>query len=265
MPSVAVSAHHLPAIANLRRSAARIFLVLIGGGAIVWGASTLPMFWQQSKLERVAGYLMNRAAFKPGALDPLIPQVEAVEGSEICRPAGLRSAAIIRLRLAEEAMAAGARREIDGRLSALQASIRKSLACAPSDPFLWMVMAWLDGATGGFRPVQLQYLRLSYRFGPNEGWVVARRVRFALSTFERLPPDLAEAATNEFARMVDGWVYPDSVALFTGPGWPIHDRLLASLKNVGELQREAFAKALYKQGYDVAVPGITAPEPRPWR
>src|ERR1700736_799575 len=49
MPSVAVSAHLLPAIANLRRSAARIFLVLIGGGAIVWGALTLPMFWQQSK------------------------------------------------------------------------------------------------------------------------------------------------------------------------------------------------------------------------
>jgi hypothetical protein len=128
-----------------------------------------------------------------------------------------------------------------------------------------MVMAWLDGATTGLRPVQLEYLRLSYRLGPNEGWVAARRNRLALAIFERLPPDLAEAAVSEFARLVDGWVYPDSIALFTGPGWPIHDRLLASLKDVGELQREAFAKALYTQGYDVAVPGITAPEARPWR
>jgi hypothetical protein len=248
-----------------RRSAARIFLVLVGGCAIGWGASTLPVFWRDAKLERIAGYLMERAAFKPGALDPFIPQLEAVERSDTCRPDALRSAAIIRLRLAEEAMAASARREIDGRLGALQASIRKSLDCAPSDPFLWMVMAWLDGATEGFRPVQMQYLRLSYRFGPNEGWVAARRNRFALAIFERLPPDLAEAATSEFARMVDGWVFPETVALLTGPGWPNRDRLLDSLKNVGELQREVFAKALYTRGYDVAVPGITAPEPRPWR
>jgi hypothetical protein len=94
--------------------------------------------------------------------------------------------------------------------------------------------------------------RNAFRLGPNEGWVVARRVRLAISIFERLPPDLAEAATREFPRIVDNWVYPDSVALFTGSGGPIHDRLLASLKNVGELQREAFAKALYRQGYDVA-------------
>ena len=61
--------------------------------------------------------------------------------------------------------------------------------------------------------------------------------------------------------MVDSWVYPDTIALFTGPGWPIRDRLLASLQNVGALQREVFAKALYTQGYDIVVPESRPPTP----
>jgi hypothetical protein len=249
----------------LRRAAARVFFLLIGAGAVAWGTLTLPEFWREAGLEQIAVRLADRSPFKPGALDALVPSVEAVEAATRCRPEALHSAALIRLRLAEEAVAGALRREIDGRLAALQVTIRKSLACAPADPFLWMVMAWLDGATAGFRPAQTEYLRLSYRLGPNEGWIAPRRNRLALATFERLPPDLADAAIHEFARLVDGWVYPDAVALFTGPGWPIRDRLLASLRDLGGPQREVFAKALYTQGYDVAVPGITNPEPRPWR
>ena len=90
-----LSAHLLHAIANLRRLAARILLVLLGGGAIVWGASTLPMFWRQANLQRIAGLLMERDTFRPGALDSLIPQMEAVEPADTCRPEALRSAAII--------------------------------------------------------------------------------------------------------------------------------------------------------------------------
>jgi hypothetical protein len=255
-------------IATLGRAAAtalaRLFVVLSGLVAIAWGASTLPMFWREATLERIAGRIIDRDVFKPGALEPLLPEVAAAEQARTCRPEALRSAAIIRMRMAESAMAAGERQEIDGRLSSLQDTIRRSLACSPADPFLWMVLAWVEGAREGFRLEQLQYLRLSYRLGPNEGWVAARRNRLALATFERLPPDLADAAVNEFAHMVDSWIYGETLAIFTGPGWPIRDRLLASLKDIGERQREAFAKALYAQGYDIKVPGITPRDPRPW-
>jgi hypothetical protein len=64
--------------------------------------------------------------------------------------------------------------------------------------------------------------------------------------------------------MVQSWIYSDTIAIFTGPGWPIHDRLLAALKDVGIRQREAFYIALYGRGYNVVVPGITPRPPRPW-
>jgi hypothetical protein len=243
---------------------ARLFTVLLGLAAIAWSATTLPVFWRQSVIERTAAYIVERNAFKPDALLPLLPAVEEIEQSTYCRPEALRSAAIIRMRLAENAMAAGERDTIDGRLGVLQDTVRRSLACAPSDSFMWMTLAWLEGARAGFQPDQLLELQLSYRLGPNEGWVAARRNRMALAMFERLPPDMADAAVNEFARMVDSWIYWETIAIFTGPGWPIRDRLLVSLSEVGERQREAFAKELYALGYNVAVSGIAPRAPRPW-
>lgn len=243
---------------------ARLFALLFGLSAIAWGADTLPVFMRRAPIERIASYIVNRDSFKPGALLPLLPAISAVEQEAYCQPVALHSAAIIRLRLAEDAVAAGAREDIDARLAALEDTIRRSLACVAADPFLWTVLAWLDGTRNGYRPEQLADLRLSYELGPNEGWVAARRNPFALSMFERLPPDLADSAVHEFARMVDSWVYWESIAIFTGPGWPIRDRLLAALREVGENQRRAFYIELYNHGYNVVVPGIAPLEPRPY-
>jgi hypothetical protein len=101
--------------------------------------------------------------------------------------------------------------------------------------------------------------------GPYEGWIADRRNRVALSMFWRLPPDLAEAVIREFAAMVNSQFYEAAIAILTGPGWPLHDQLLAGLTDSDVRQRAEFAKELYSAGYDVAVPGIAPPhERRPW-
>jgi hypothetical protein len=237
---------------------------MVGIAAMAWAANVLPVFWRQASVERIAGRITDYDKFNADSLQSFLPTIDVEEQSPYCRPELLHGASLVRMRLAEDAMAAGDRKAIDGRLAALQSTIERSLACAPTDAFLWVALAWLSDTTEGFRPEQLQYLRLSYQLGPNEGWIAARRNRVALSMFGRLPPDLADDAISEFAHMVDSWIYTDTIAILTGPGWPIHDRLLASLKDVGRQQREALAKALYERGYNVAVPGVAARNPRPW-
>lgn len=244
--------------------AARMFALALGASAVVWGLVVLPVFWRDSGLQQMAIRIENRASFKPEIIQALLPPAEAVEHNERCQPAALHAAAIVRLRLAEAAILAAERQSIDAKLDALDAAARHSLACAPADPFLWMALAWLDQARNGSKPEQLAFLRLSYRLGPNEGWVAARRNRLALAMYERLTPDLAEAALTEFARMLASGLHYETIAILTGPGWPIRGQLLARLKDVPERRREAFAKALYAQGYDVEVPGIPRPEARPW-
>ncbi len=242
----------------------RVMTAVLGLVAVAWGGANFSTFWRQSSLERAATAVINREAFKTDALDGLIPALADIENERYCRPSALHSAAVIRLRLAETALIGGKRSIMDERLDAADRSIRKSLDCSPRDAFLWMALAWVEDFRSGFQPEQLTYLRLSYATGPNEGWVAARRNRLALSMFARLSPDLADRAVVEFDRLLDSWIYWDAIAIFEGPGWPIHDRLLASLKDVGLRQRQAFADALYAQGYDVVIPGVEARKPRPW-
>ena len=119
----------------------RVFTILLGLSGVVWGATNFATLWRQLGIERIAAKILDRETFKPNALVPFIPALEEIEQSHYCRPQSVRSAAIIRLRLAEEALAAGERATVDERLSTLDSSIRKALACEPADPFLWMVLA----------------------------------------------------------------------------------------------------------------------------
>jgi hypothetical protein len=243
---------------------ARLFAVVFGLLACAWGAATISTFWSQISIERTAVGIVDGATFKLGSLDPLLPTLDQIELSNYCRPEAVHNSTIIRLQLAEDALANAQGHLIDARLDALENAIRRSLACSPSDPFLWMVLARVDQTRRGYQPEQLTYLRLSYQFGPYEGWIAVRRNRQALAMFGRLPPDLTEDVVREFAGMARSEFYADVISILTGPGWPIHDRLLASLKDVGMHQREELARELYSVGYDVAVPGIAPRAPRPW-
>jgi hypothetical protein len=243
---------------------ARLFAVVLGVLACVWGAATFPTFWSQISIERTADAIVDRDTFKPLSLDPLMPTVDQIERSSYCRPEAVHSAAIIRLRLAEDSLANAQRDVIDTRLGALEDAVRGSLACSPADPFLWMTLAWVDQTREGFRPEQLAYLRVSYQLGPYEGWIADRRNRLALSIFQRLPPDLVNAVVREFAGMVNSQLDEQAIAILTGPGWLIHDRLLAGLRDIDVRRREELAKELYSAGYDISVPGVAPRTPRPW-
>jgi hypothetical protein len=255
-------------LADLSHSAARGFLILVGFAALAWGAYTLPVFWRQSPLERTARHIIDGDPFKPEALLAMMPDVEAAERAGLCRPAALRGAAVVRLRVAELAFADAEPSSIPAsilsQLNASRDSIRRSLVCAPADPFLWVVLYWIESVRNGLRPDYLEYLRLSYRLGPNEGWIGAKRNGLALAVFEQLPPDVAEMALAEFANLLKSGFYGEAIASFTGPGWRLRELLLPRLKGVAERHRQAFSRALYTLGYDIAVPGIQSPDPRPW-
>jgi hypothetical protein len=213
-------------------------------------------------MERTATAIIARDVFKPHALDSLLPTVSEIERSRWCRAEALHSATIIRLWQAENALAARYRNAIDARLSSLESAIRHSLTCARSDPFLWMTLASLDGARKGTQPQQLTYLRVSYLVGPKVGRSTTQSLRSG--DVPTLPLILADADVREFARLMQSWIHLESLAIFKGSGWPIRDRLLASLQDIGLSQREAFYIELYTEDDNVVVPGVKPRDPRPW-
>jgi hypothetical protein len=238
---------------------ARSFVIVVGCLAVSWGVVEFPVFWQESSLERVGDRIIAGAPFKPEIIARQSSLINSIGRSAHCRPAALRGAAIVRLRMVEAAISENDRDHIDEQLKILGNVIRSSLACSPADPFLWIVLFWMENAQSGADPSYLKYLRMSYHLGPNEGWIAIKRNPIVLANLASLPPDLAEAGISEFVALVRSHFYSEAGDIVAGLDWPTRVLLFARLREVNEVDRQTFAKLLHDRGLDnTPVPG-TAP------
>jgi hypothetical protein len=153
----------------------------------------------------------------------------------------------------------------DSELSSIDDLVRKALICSPSDAFLWLILYNVEVARNGFRPEYLKYLRMSYRLGPNEGWIILKRNYFLLSQFKWLSSDLREKVIDEFVGLVDREFYKEAVEFFMGPGRSIENQLLERLLSLEERRRGSFASALRAQGYTGDLPWSESIAARPWQ
>lgn len=244
------------------------FAVGVGGGmAIVWGLMTLPMFWRSEPLEQVAASIVQQVPYKSEKLEALLPVMNGMEESSGCEPRALRSSAIILLRIMEDGLRPEQIALLDGRIDAVDKAIRRSLECSPADPFLWLVLYSVESARNGFRDQYLNYVSMSYKLGPREGWIAVQRNRVVMAIFPALPPDLAELAVSEFVELVSSRLYGPAADVLLGPGWEIRDQLLLRLARVPEREKREFAAELRTRGSDLVVPGGTgaASDARPWK
>jgi hypothetical protein len=244
---------------------ARLIMLAVATAAIGWTMAVMPKFWSEVTAAQTATHIIAGESFKPEIMESLATDLEYNRGSAL-RSSIMSKAAIIRLRRAEDAITAGDPQVINASLNALHRVIDDVLTNAPSDPYQWLVLFWLNDTRNGFELEHLRYLRMSYALGPNEGWIAIKRNRLALAIFPMLPIDLKEAAITEFVGLVRSQLYIEAVDIMVGPGWPIRQLLLARLNGLKEFDRRAFAKLLYKKNVDdITVPGIEMRPLRPWQ
>jgi hypothetical protein len=247
-----------------RANLVRIATAVCGGIALAWGAWTLPIFWRSAPLAQTAASVINHIPYQTEKLQALLPAIDGFEQEAGCEPHALHDSAVIRLRLMEDAYRPEQTAELDGRLNAVDKAIQRSLGCAPADPFLWLVLYSVKSAKGGFRSEYLNYISMSYRLGPREGWIAVQRNRLVMAIFPLLPADIAEMALSEFADLVQNRLYDGAVDTLLGPGWAIRGRLIERLGGVDERERSEFSRRIYERGVNLPVPGVGAPGQRPW-
>jgi hypothetical protein len=238
-----------------RLAFARLSIVIFGCVGIIWGIQTLPLFQQQSPVERTAANIISGEPYKREVLLDLISSVEAIRQARWCSPAALYSLTIVQLRLLESNPTATERTPSSAQAQNMRAVIGQSLSCSPADPFLWLVLFGMQNSGGTVTQRQIALLRLSYELGPNEGWIAVKRNPVVIGLFGQLPSDLKKAALDEFSRIVE-MSHVDGARILTGPGWPIRDILLPTLANIDEHARQGFASDLKDSGYNISVPGI---------
>lgn len=241
----------------------RVVLISIGVFSVWWGISTFPVYWRDTRLDHTADSILEGEQFNREILQTLLADADSAE-SAWARPESLRSAAIIRLRLAEQASIAESSKPPVPVIDQLGVSIRRSLSAAPADPFLWLALFWSKTMKDDWSKEDFAYLKMSYLVGPHEGWVARRRNYIALASFPELPQDVAEAAVTEFKDLIVSEYYDTAVRILVGPGWPLRDILLRRLEDAPEKARYRFARSADQLGYDIAVPGVERPDPRPW-
>jgi hypothetical protein len=237
----------------------RCVLFIFGLSALWWGIAGLYAFEQQSSIERIAHHIILGEPFNAALLRRQIPAIEGVENATWCRQPALRSAAIIRLRMVEAAP------PTSEDLRSLENTIRSSLSCLPADPFLWLVLFWVESAQNGVNPEYLNSLRMSYQLGPNEGWIIFKRNPVAFGNFARLPSDIATDAIDEFLALIKSELYEQAAEILSGPAWPVRDTILPRLAALPQENRKDFARFVSAKGLDVAIPGVAPPRSHPWR
>jgi hypothetical protein len=242
----------------------RVLLLVCGAIAAGWGGLVLPSLWHESTIGRVANRIIEGQPFKADALNRFLPDIAAIADDQDCRPSALRSVAIFRLRMSEDAISAGEQQLIDSSLQDLDQSVRKSLACAPSDSFLWLVLFWVENTRNGFKQQNVALLDMSYRLSAHEAWIGLIRVPMAAAVLQQLPAELKDAVVTEFIGLLDSGYYPQMATVFPKLGAETSAVVLARLKSASPRNREAFARELYRRGYNVSVPGVTPVDPRPW-
>ena len=238
--------------------------ISIGVFSVWWGICTCPVFWRDARLDHTADGIINGELFKREILQTMLADSDAAERAW-ARPEALRSAAIIRLSLVEQAILAKKSKPSGPIIDQLGASVRCALSAAPADPLLWLALFLSRRMKDDHNQEDFAYLKMSYLVGPHEGWVASRRNQIALSQFPELPQELAEAAVTEYRDLVVSGYYRTAVKILVGPGRPIRDMLLRRLEDAPDEAKRQLASLAEALGYDIAAPGIEQPDPRPWR
>jgi len=231
------------------RLSLRASAMLVGLIGIAWGVSEFSALREESTLKKIADRILVGQVYKYDILLKQASLVEPTQRPELCRPVTVRSAAVIRLRLAEIPDNAALGPE-PVRTNLAVDAIRQSLACSPADPFFWLALYALEPSA------PLNYLTASYRLGPNEGWIALKRNPVAFANFDELPDDLRRIVVQEFVRIVEmGNTIDDAIKIFVGPAWDHRELILSEMDQVPLWQRQEFQAALTRAGYEVLVPG----------
>jgi hypothetical protein len=244
---------------------ARIATVSLAMATLLWAWQAAPTLWYQPSMAQIARKIVGGEQYRRAFLVDFAEATQSSLRQDRCEAVARRTLAVVRLRLAEAAVAAGDHAGIRQTQSDLDAALLDALDCAPTDPLLWLALFWLQNNTRGLQQDNFKALRLSYRFGPNEGWLALRRSRFALAVYPALPDDLKRQATDEFVQLVKSDFITDAADIIVGPGRPISDLLLSRLEGIDIVKLKFLARLLDGKDFEARVPGVeVTTRPRPW-
>lgn len=246
--------------AGTKTTFVRALLAAAGIASLAWCVAVIPALRSEPTVVEVANAVLAGETFKPDVLARIDAQAP-LDGELSIRPSLLSRYAIIRLRLADIAMAGNDAALKQAEMRALDGIVDRALSDVPGDAFLWAARFWIASVRGASADGLLSLSR-SYDLGPNEGWIGTKRDAAALASYSALPADLAERAIAEFVSLVRWGFVAQATEIAAGAPVQLRRVLFSRLIAVDDEQRGAFARVFYMRELDeVPVPGFPPPTP----
>ena len=246
---------------------ARTFFSVVALGAIIWGGYFLPLFARALSPHRVAlAYSQGRGFSNQTFVQQNYSLLKKLENLLFCNPIQLHDVVVLQLAVLYDASLTGSQTSIAESREALYGAIKRSLACAPSDAFVWLTLVLA-------RRQQQRALSLKMQI------TCACRTRLAgtkvgsafgafASRFLRLPGCLLMfrmmLSTNLSSSPILGGSIRTMVDIFASAALTVQSRIIERFKTEDVILRQSFARALYNSGLDVDIPGVDPPA-HPWR
>jgi hypothetical protein len=210
-----------------------------GAAAIFWALSVLPYFNVERDIRATADMVRRGEAFSPSMADVAAANLAA--DVPYLRASMLPYAEIIGVMNFEHAGA----NPSSASASKFVAFTKANLARNPTDGLAWLSLFWLDTLSGQTPTARAyDYLRMSYRQMPNEGWIAEKRNSLVLRYFTVLPADISAAAVGEFVHLVRSYLYNKAAEIFVGASPDARNALSHGLEDLPADQLAIFAAAL---------------------
>lgn len=219
------------------RAQARIFQGGMGFAAVVafavWAFQILPPELSGQDYVQIARKASEGRAIPPAELSAARAAFDRALPDMGCRADLLRAGATIEI--ADPALLAD-----NPAIERAERLFRQSLACAPLQGNLWLVLARLQAQRGGPPAETLRLLEKSHDLAPREEWIAVRRLAFEANLDLDLP-QASEGRLNEMIHdMVRGVSWRQLVDIYNSSGVRGRQRILRAVEAATMMQQQRF-------------------------
>jgi hypothetical protein len=227
--------------------ALRILTILIGCSGFFWGIANLARSEASDNFWDIESHLLGFETFTQASTLATLKST-TVQALSACDSHAQHALMLMEIPLADAALRSGAVQEFDQRTGATEARARQSLACAPRDSFMWLLLFGMETEHGILNEHSFDLLAMSYDTAPNEAWIALRRIVVALPVIRNAPEPIQQKVLDEFQKLVvTGFLEMPARSYLNAP--PLTRSLLQSrIDQLDQRSQRNFLEAVQKAG-----------------
>jgi hypothetical protein len=131
-----------------------------------------------------------------------------------------------------------------GANQAAMDAIKRHLRCSPMQSNAWFLLAVFETRTAANDDFVSEHLALSYRLGPREAWIAARRVLFLCGLPGGIPERFQSDALSDFLGLMEAGRITAAIEAYRACDSKDRTALDATIASSSPQARAAFAKAI---------------------